>query len=180
MLDRVNIDQHAMRKIAAILAAFVLAAAIAGVVWEWLWDNPVGLTYKGEWFLEPGGPDLAFQGVALYVLIAFPLGLLLAVLFGLQPRHELTTVVTVLVAAFGGAILMYAVGHALGPSNPQALAAGKPDFTPVPADLVIGSPTKGDSPFLSTALLAMPGGAMAGLVAVYLLGRKRIDEPARG
>ena len=167
-------------RVAAIVAAYVVASVVAGVVWERLWSEPVGLTYGGEWFLEPAGPDLSFQGVALYVLIAFPLGLLLAVLSSLRPGDEVITVVTVLVAAAIGAVVMYAVGHGLGPPDPQALAAGQPDFTPLPGDLVLSSSTPGETTFASTALVAMPTGSMAGLVGVYLLGSKRVGAPSRG
>lgn len=167
-------------RVAGTVAAYVLASVVAGVVWERLWSAPVGLTYGGEWFLEPAGPDFAFEGAALYVLIALPLGLLLAVLSSLRPGHEVTTVVTVLVASVIGAVVMYAVGHGLGPPDPQALAAGQPDYTPLPGDLVLSSSTRGETPFASTALVAMPAGAMAGLVGVYLLGRKRVDESSRG
>lgn len=169
-----------VRRIAVVLAVFVIGGALAGVVWERLWSAPVGLTFRGEWFLEPAGPDLSFEGTALYVMIALPLGILLAILCTLRPHHEVTTVVAVLVAAGLGAVTMYAVGHGLGPSDPQALAAGRPDFTALPAELVLGSSTAGERPFSSTALMAMPVGAMAGLVGVYLLGRRRVDTASRG
>ena len=38
---------------------------------------PTGLAYQGRWYLEPAGPDFSFAGIALFVLIAFPLGLVL-------------------------------------------------------------------------------------------------------
>ncbi len=167
-------------RVAATVAAYVVTGVVAGIVWEHLWNAPDGLTYRGEWFLEPAGPDVSFEGAALYVLVALPLGLLLAVLCSLRPGHEVATVVAVLVAATIGGVVMYAVGHGLGPPDPQVLAAGQPDFTPLPGDLVLGSSTPGEAPFASSALVAMPGGAMAGLVGVYLLGRKRMGEPARG
>ena len=174
------IERSVVTRVAATVAAYAVAGAVAGVVWERLWSVPVGLTYGGEWFLEPAGPDFSFQGPALYVLIALPLGLVLAVLSSLRPGHEVATVATVLVAATIGAVVMYAVGHGLGPPDPQALAAGQPDFTSLPGDLVLGSSTAGETPFASTALMAMPAGAMAGLVGVYLLGRKKVGKPPRG
>lgn len=181
MPDRLSsVPRPVLVRIAATLATYLVAGVVAGVVWERLWSAPVGLTYQGEWFLEPAGPDLSFEGVALYVLIALPVGLLLAVLCSLSPHHELATVMTVLVAAGLGAVVMYAVGHGLGPADPQVLAAGKPDFTTLPGDLVLGSSTAGETPFASTALLAMPVGAMTGLVGVYLLGRKGLGRSRRG
>lgn len=179
MPDRVT-TQPSVGRIAVVLALFIGAGAAAGVLWERLWSAPAGLTYQGEWFLEPAGPDLSFEGTALYVLIALPVGLLLAIACTLRPHHEVSTVVAVLVAAGLGAVTMYAVGHGLGPPDPQALAAGQPDFTPLSGDLVLGSSTPGERPFSSTALMAMPVGAMAGLVGVYLLGRRRIDTSSRG
>lgn len=173
-------DRSLLVRVLTSLAGFLLASALAGVLWERVWEAPAGLVYKGEWFLEPAGPDVAFQAAALYVVIALPLGLLLAVLCSLRPGHEVVTVITVLVAAAIGALVMYAVGHGLGPPDPQALASGKPDYTAVVGDLVLGSASKGSRPWASTALLAMPAGAMAGLVGMYLLGRGGLGKAPRG
>ena len=71
-----------VRHLGLVVVAFLVAGAGAGVLWERLWQPPVGLAYGKEWFLEPAGPDLSFQGVALFVLIAFPLGLVLATVVG--------------------------------------------------------------------------------------------------
>ena len=60
-----------------VVVGFVAAGAAAGVLWERLWHPTAGLTYDNQWYLEPAGPDIAFQGVALFVLIAFPLGVVL-------------------------------------------------------------------------------------------------------
>ena len=163
-----------------VVAAFVLAGAGAGVLWERLWDAPGGLTYQGQWYLEPAGPDLSFQGVALFVVIAFPLGLLLGALTGLRRGREVPTVVVVLVAACVASVVMYVVGSGLGPADPQALAAGAPDYTPLSADLVLTAPDPGLSSWRSTALLALPAGAMAALVGTYLLGNRGFAGRSRG
>ncbi|MFC7362958.1 hypothetical protein [Nocardioides astragali] len=163
------------RWVATVLAVFLGAGAVAGVLWESLWDAPTGLAFEGRWYLEPAGPDFTFEGIALFVLIAFPLGLVLAVLAGLRRAHEMVTVVTVLVAAALAGVVMYAVGSSLGPSDPQALAAGEPDYTPISSGLGLTAPDRGRVPYHSTALVAFPAGAMAGLVAMYLLGRSRVD-----
>jgi hypothetical protein len=163
-----------------VLAAFLLAGAAAGVLWEWLWDAPPGLTYEGSWYLEPAGPDVSFQGIALFVLIAFPLGLALSLLAGIRRGHEVATVVIVLVAAALAGLVMYAVGTSLGPADPQALAAGKPDYTPLPGDLGLTASDDGVAPYRSTALVALPAGAMTGLVGVYLFGSRASSRPPRG
>lgn len=163
-----------------VLAAFVLAGAGAGVLWERLWDAPPGLTYQGQWYLEPAGPDVSFEGVALFVLIAFPLGLVLGALTGIRRGHEVSTVLVALVAASAAAVVMYAVGSSLGPADPQVLAAGQPDYTPLSGDLALTAPDPGRPPWRSTALVALPAGAMAGLVGTYLLGSRRFAGRSRG
>lgn len=170
----------ALVRLAVVAAVFLVAGAAAGALWEWLWHPPVGLSYHGEWFLEPAGPDFSFDGIALFVLIAFPLGLVLAVLAGLRHGDEVATVLTVLVAAGLASVVMYAVGSSLGPGDPQALAAGSADYTRIDGDLGLTAPDRDRVPYHSTALVALPAGAMAGLVGMYLLGSRRLPETPRG
>ena len=167
-------------RLGVVVAVFLVAGAGAGVLWERLWDAPEGLTYQGQWYLEPAGPDVSFAGVALFVAIAFPLGLVLAVLAGLLRGHEVATVVAVLVGSSLAAVVMYAVGSGLGPADPQALAAGAPDYTPLPGELGLTAPDAGRVPWHSTALLAFPGGAMAGLVGLYLFSGRGFGGRVRG
>jgi hypothetical protein len=169
-----------LRRVLWVLALFVVGGAAGGVLWERLWDAPTGLAYQGRWYLEPAGPDFSFEGIALYVLIAFPLGLALAVLVGLWRGHETVTVVAVLVSAVIAAAVMYAVGTALGPPDPQALAAGRPDYTPLPGDLGLTAPDDGRVRWHSTALVVLPAGAMAGLLGTYLLGNRGSARRSRG
>ena len=63
-----------MRRLGAVVALFLGAGAGAGVLWEWWWDSPTGVVFRDQWYLEPAGPDFSFDGIALFVLIAFPLG----------------------------------------------------------------------------------------------------------
>jgi hypothetical protein len=167
-------------RVVAVLALFLAAGGAAGVLWERLWHAPAGVTYHGRWYLEPAGPDVSFEGIALFVAIAFPLGLVLGVLSGLWREHEVATVVTVLVAATLAAVVMYAVGNALGPADPQALAAGQPDYTPLSGGLGLTAPDPGRTPWHSTALVALPAGAMTGLVGMFLLGSRGLPRRPRG
>ena len=164
----------------AVLVVFLAAGAAAGVLWERLWHAPPGLSYQGEWFLEPAGPDISFEGIALFVLIAFPLGVVLAVLAGIRRGHEVATVLTVLVASCLAGIVMYAVGSSLGPGDPQALAAGTADYTPIDSDLDLTPPDTDGTPYRSTALVALPAGAMTGLVAMYLFSSRGLAKRPRG
>ncbi len=170
----------AWRTPVVVLVVFLLAGAAAGLLWERLWDAPAGVSYQGEWFLEPAGPDVSFEGVALFVLIAFPLGVVLGVGAGLLRGHEVATVLSVLAASGLAGIVMYAVGSSLGPGDPQALAAGSPDYTTISADLDLTAPDRDREPFRSTALVAFPAGAMTGLVGMYLLGGRGLAERPRG
>jgi len=168
-------------RLAVVVVAFLVAGAIAGVVWERLWDAPTGVTYQGHWYLEPAGPDVSFQGVALFVLIAFPLGIVLGLSAGIQRGHETATALTVLVAASLAGVVMYAVGSSLSPPDPQPLAAGQPDYsTDIPGHLGLTAPDHGRVPWHSSALVVLPAGAMAGLVGTYLLGSKRLTRRPRG
>jgi hypothetical protein len=166
--------------LAVVLVVFLAAGAAAGALWERLWDAPTGVSYQGEWFLEPAGPDFSFEGIALFVLIAFPLGLALGVLAGIRRGHEVATALTVLVAASLAGVVMYAVGSGLGPTDPQALAAGKPDYTRISGDLGLNAPDRDREPYHSTALVALPAGAMTGLVGMYLLGSRGSARRPRG
>ncbi|HEV2797177.1 MAG TPA: hypothetical protein VGV65_06115 [Nocardioides sp.] len=169
-----------VRHLALVVVGFLVAGAAAGVLWERLWEPTPGLAFEDQWYLEPAGPDVAFQAVALFVLIAFPLGLVLAALAGLRGGGELATVVTVLVAASLAGIVMYGVGTSLGPADPQALAAGAPDYTPLPGELGLTAPDRGRTPWHSTALVALPAGAMTGLVGMFLFGRQGLPRRSRG
>jgi len=168
------------RRLLWVFALFVGAGAAAGLLWERLAEPTTGLAYDGQWYLEPAGPDVSFQAVAVYILIAFPLGIVLAVLVGRWRGHERATVLAVLVAAGVGAAAMYAVGTALGPPDPQALAAASPDYTELPGELGLTAPDRGRVLWHSTALLALPGGAMLGLAAIYLGGNRATPRRARG
>lgn len=173
-------DRVRLTRLSLVVVGFLVAGAGAGVLWERLWEPTSGLTYQDQWYLEPAGPDIAFQSIALFVLIAFPLGVVLAVLAGLLQGREMVTVVTVLVAATAAGIVMYVVGTSLGPADPQVLAAGSPDYTPLPGDLGLTAPDRGRTPWHSTALVAFPAGAMTGLVGMFLFGSQGLARRSRG
>lgn len=169
-----------VRRGLAVLVLFAVGGGAGGVLWERLWDAPTGVAFRGAWYLEPAGPDFSFEAIALFVVIAFPLGLVLAALAGMWRGHEAVTLVSVLVGATVAAFVMYAVGHALGPGDPQALAAGQPDYTPLPGDLGLTAPDQGRVPWHSSALVALPAGAMTGLVGTYLFGSRGFVRRPRG
>lgn len=165
MSDRLSAAVQAL----LFLLVFAASGALAGVVWELLWDAPDGIVYQGTWYLEPAGPDHAFSGTGWYVVVALVAGALTTLALGwLLPRHEITSLVAIMVGSMLAGWVMFKVGHALGPQDPQALAAGKVDLTTLPSDLLIVGAD--DQPrlfrFDSSASAAFPVGAM--IAAVYL------------
>ena len=152
--------------------ALAVSGALAGVVWERLWDAPVGIVYRGEWFLEPAGPDYAFSGTGWYIVVALVAGALTVLALGwLWPRHEIASLVAMAVGSMLAGWVMFKVGHALGPQDPQLLAAGKADLSTLPSDLLlVGADEKPRLfRFDSSALAAFPVGAMASAVFVFLV-----------
>jgi hypothetical protein len=162
-----------MRRALLVVAAFAAAGALAGVGWEALWDAPGGIVYHHKWFLDPSGPDVSFSGTALYVLLALPVGVVLGAGAALLRGREALTLGSVLVGSLLAGWLMFAVGHAMGPPDPRVLAAAEPDYTRVPSDLVLAARKDSTAPYRSTAFVALPVGALAGLTVVFLTGVKR-------
>lgn len=175
MSDRLQ----AVAQAVGFVAAFALSGALAGVVWERLWDAPTGVAFENQWFLEPAGPDYAFSGTGWYVLVALVAGAVTAFALGwCWPRHELVGVVAFLVGSMLAGWVMFKVGHALGPQDPQLLAAGKPDLTEIPSDLTLAGVDSEPRLFRldSSALAAYPIGAMLASIYVYLVASGRRSD----
>jgi hypothetical protein len=190
-------------RVLVVLATFAVVGAIAGVVWEWLWTPPLGIVYRGQWILEPSGPDYAFSGTGWYVVVALAAGLLTALALGwVLVSGEITTLVAAVVGSVLAGWLMFTVGHSLGPPDPRPLAAAKDDLERLPSDLRVavkdpgssgllartgGSDGGGDSAhatysMTSSASLSFPLGTTVGLALVWFTtgGRRvrRVEEPA--
>lgn len=165
------------------LVAFAVSGALAGVIWERLWDAPTGVAFDGKWFLEPVGPDYSFSGTGWYVVVALVAGAVTA--FALAwwwPRHEAIGLCAIVVGSVLAGWVMFQVGHALGPQDPQLLAAGKPDLTAIPSDLTLAGM---DGParslrFDSSAMLAFPIGSLITSIVVYLLTSGRRSARTSG
>lgn len=155
-----------------IVGVLGLVGVLAGVAWEWVWRPPTGVVFSDRWVLEPAGPDLAFSGTGWYVVVAGLAGLLsAAVIAWLVAGHELLTLASVVVGSVLAGWLMLTVGQALGPGDPQVLAVGRQDYTELPSDLRLADDP--DPALGSSALVAFPFGALAGLAVVFLSTRGR-------
>lgn len=160
----------------AFIAVFALSGALAGVVWERLWEAPDGVVFQEQWFLEPAGPDYAFSGTGWYVVVALVAGAVTAFALGwLWPRHELASVLAFVVGSMLAGWVMFRVGHALGPADPRLLAAGKADLTTIPSDLTLAGVEGQPRLFRldSSALAAYPIGAMVASVYLFLVATGR-------
>ena len=153
--------RRVVRDVVVILVLFVVVGAACGFLWEHVWSPPAGLAYQHKWFLDGDGLTDDFSGTGLYALIGAGAGLLLGLLASLVfDRDELVCLVTIMVGSVLAAYLMWAVGRALGPSDPHTLAKTADDFDPIPADLRVHG---------KAALLAFPMGATLSAAAVFFL-----------
>ena len=157
-----------VRQAVLALVAFAVTGALAGVVWEKLWTPPSGTVVKHRWLQDEQGLRDAFSGTGVYVLVAVVAGLLVgAAVAVLLDRSELVTLACVIGGSVLAAWLMLRVGVALGPGDPQALAASAKDGTVLPGQLTV----TGRSPFA-----AFPSGALVGLVVVFFGLAKRHSQ----
>lgn len=150
----------ALGRLLLVVAVFAVAGALAGVIWEWIWTPTDGVVIKHELLLDGDGLRSDFSGTALYVMVAAFTGLLVSVLVCvLSDRHELVTLLGIALGSVLAAWLMLRVGYALGPPDPAPLARAAEDYTRIPDQLHVS----GTSPYT-----AFPGGAMIGLIVVFI------------
>ncbi len=138
----------------------LLAGTAGGWLWEHFWTPASGVAFAHGFVLDGQGAPQDFSATGSYVVWALVMGLAAGLLAGLVGRqHELVTLVTLVVAAAAGGVLMAMVGHALGPPDPEMLARSLDDFQPLTSDLRVS----GLAPYL-----AMPAGALLGLATEFL------------
>jgi hypothetical protein len=162
-----------LRRVAGVTALCVVAGALAGVAWELAWTPPQGIALDGSFALTSAGLPDAFDGTALYAVLATATGLLLGV--GVTLRSDGAELVTLLALAVGSLVaapVMALVGSTLGPPDPDEAARDLPDYTLVQQALRVEG---------VGAYLALPSGALLGAGGVYLsLSRRRsADDRAR-
>lgn len=151
---------HVLRRALLVLAVPLLVGAVAGVVWEWVWTPPLGVVSHHHWVQDEVGLRADFSGTGLYVLVAAGAGLLAGLAAALVSRgREIVGLAALVVGSLLGGWLMYRVGVALGPPDPDALARSASASTRLPGVLTVS----GVSPFL-----ALPAAALVGLTVVFL------------
>jgi hypothetical protein len=127
----------------AVLAAYVVVAALCGVLWEWVWTPPAQFVQQHQvYYLDYASLRRVFDATGLYVVIAAPASALVA-LVGcvLTRRLELVTLGLVIVGSVVAAFVMREVGYALGPPDPAIAAAHAADGTRLQGQLEVARTT---------------------------------------
>jgi hypothetical protein len=154
-----------LRRSVIVLVTFAAVGAVAGVVWEWIWDAPVGFAYEHKWLPDLAAARAEFSSTGWYVLVASVAGLLTAAGLAMAfDRWELLTLAVVLAGSALAAWVMLRVGQALGPPDAQAIAATADDGTKIPANLTVA----GKSPFV-----AFPATALVAVIVVFFAFTRR-------
>jgi hypothetical protein len=137
----------------AVLVAYVVVGALAGVVWEWLWKPPAQVVQQHHlYYADYGSLRRVFTGTGLYAIVAAVAGALVALAAALLTRrHELLTLAAVVLGSLLAAYTMHAVGVALGPADPAALAETARDGTRVSAQLAV----HGKTPYLVWPMVSL-------------------------
>lgn len=156
-----------VRTALAILLAYAVVGALAGVVWEWVWSPPGQVIEKHQVFYDSyASLRRVFDGTGLYVLVGAVASALLALVISLLTRgRELLVLALVVIGSALAAALMWRVGTLLGPADPATLAAHTTARTEVSGQLTV----QGKSPYviwpfmslivLSGVFFAWPGRA---------------------
>jgi hypothetical protein len=146
-------------QVVAVVVLFAFAGAVAGWVWDRVWDPPSGVAFEGSWYLDSTGRRAQFTSTGWFVVVGAVTGLVLGSLCAwLFERSELATLLAVLLGAALATYLMYAVGLALSPEDPRDLARDAADGTRIPARADVS----GRSPFL-----ILPVASLAALAVAY-------------
>jgi hypothetical protein len=156
-----TVDRRVVVQLGLVLVAFAAVGVLAGVVWQWVWTPTMGVAYDHKWTAADAiGLQHEFSGTGWYAVVATVAGLVAGLAVALlADRVPLLTLVAVVVGSALAAWLMLLVGTTLGPADQVAVAKDAADGTRIPMELSI----TGDS-----ALIALPSGALVGLVLVFI------------
>jgi len=126
-----------------VLGAYLVAAVVCGVVWEWLWTPPVQVVQHHQLFyVDYASLRHVFDATGVYVVVAaFASALVALVVCVLTHRHELVTLGLVVVGSVLAAFVMREVGYALGPPDPMIAAAHAADGTRLAGELRLSGTT---------------------------------------
>jgi hypothetical protein len=141
------------RTAVAIVLAYVVVGALAGVVWEWVWTPPGQVVQQHQVFYTSYASLRGeFTGTGWYVVVAAVASALLALGSCLLARgRELLVLLCVIAGSAVAAALMWRVGTLLGPADPATLAHHTVARTPVEGQLTVA----GKSPYLTWPIISL-------------------------
>jgi hypothetical protein len=134
-----------LRTALAILLAYAVLGAVAGVVWETVWTPP-GQIIVHHHVLFDSYESLrrVFSGTGLYALVAAVTSALVALVVSLMTRgRELLVLLLVVIGSALAAAVMWRVGTLLGPDDAASIAAHTTGRRSVPGALTVS----GKSPY---------------------------------
>lgn len=171
MPDGAASGQRAATDIVVVLGTFLVAGAVAGVLWPQLVE-PVTVT-RNEFGLVIDEVGLArrFNNDGWYALLGGAGGLLLGTVLTLwRNAHEVVTVLVVTAGAMVAALVSARVGTWLGPDAPEQVLEGAPQGATAAAQVQLAS---------SAAYLVWPVAALTGAVVVLWTSTRFDRDPTR-
>lgn len=137
----------------AVVLAYVVVGAVAGVIWEWVWSPPQQVVSDHHLFYtDYDSLRRVFNGTGLYAVVGGLASAVMAVVACLlAKRTELLMLAAVIVGSLLAAYTMHAVGVALGPDDPAKVAAVAANGTIVSAQLEVA----GKTPYLVWPLVSL-------------------------
>ncbi len=159
-----------MLTVLVIVVVFVSVGALAGYLWFQIWDPPTGVAYERSWVVGEQGLRSSFSATGWFVVLAAVSGSVLGFVAGAASRgREVATLIAVVVGSAAATYMMWRMGQALSPPDPDVLARSAPDLTPFEGRIAVG----GWSPFL-----ALPASAVLGLLVALILIADRPESSA--
>jgi MFS family permease len=170
----------ALKQVAIVLLAFLVAALVVGIIWPHLVDPVEVVRDEAGLVTNELGLTDRFDNVGWYSLLAGAAGLLLgAVLTARSKADEVLTLVAILVGACLAAWLSARIGTWVGPDDPAKVLADAKLGDTAPDRVVLTA---------DAAYLVWPVAALVGAVGVLLArlfvqeerdDKARADEDAR-
>ena len=154
-----------------LVCSLPLGAAL-GVLWHWWWSPPLGIVVQGQWVLQPAGPDLAFDGTALFVLIGVVVGLVAGVAVGYLVRDaEFLVLGSVLLGEIGGPGAVTAFWRSMGDRTSRL------DYVEPKLNVPDGERnTTTPAAMMADMKVMLLGEALAAASRSWPVGRKRVSR----
>lgn len=148
------------RDVAVIVAAFLVAGLVVGLVWPHLYDPAVAVRTREGISTDEVQLAKKFASDGWFIVLGMGVGLVLGLLLMLtRHTHEVVTLVAIAVAAAAAAYLAAKLGAAMGPADPESILKNADVGTSAPTQVRLES---------SVGYLIWPLSASLGALLVLL------------